>query len=745
MSSLTFLNPAYLGALTLAAIPILVHLIRRRKVRIIPWAAWDFLLESSRRRRRQLHIEQLILLLLRIAIVCLIVFAFSRPILRTLGLPLIATDAHVHALIVIDNSLSMGFERGGMTDFERARQIAEKLINKVLKQGDTVSLVLLSAQPTPLLREPTFDLQKALERVRATQLSDLGTDYAATAELCAQLLKNVPTPTREVYWITDSQRTGFGAADILKGDESARQRVREAFRNLATQGRITWISLQTGERENIAVDTPRFSRELITPQAPVRMEAVVRNYSNKPQKGLLLHLMVDEQAVGSTRVDVPAKGQAVARFIYLFDKPGIHTGKIALGKSDGLSRDNTAYFTIKVRERLKVLIVNPRPSPDPVHDEAFYLATALAPSGASQGGSTAIQPTVHSSPRLSGLNLRTYDVVVVTGLVEFTPEDRRALEDFVRSGGGLLLFPGPMTDSSRTNSSWGLPSSASPLPTTERGESLLPMRLGARHVLSEEQALHLNPATIHHPVLMTFQDTTEVNLNTARFTLIYDLLPLDTARERTNSPNLYAILCRFTGGQPALVEGRFGQGKVILAAMTAGATGGDFPYKPAYVPFIHQLVAYLAADPATSRNLHVGDPLTARFEVTRSQKPLRLTDPTGYMTLQNAVLNPEGLIFTYTNTHRAGIYRLGFGEDKMVDAFAVNPSAEESNLALADEAQVRATIGPAPFHFAYAVEDLQAIIQRSRRGMEVWRSLVLAVLPLLFLEALLAQRFGRRG
>lgn len=745
MSSLTFLNPAYLGALMLAAIPILIHLIRRRKVRIIPWAAWDFLLESTRRRRRQLRIEQLILLLLRIAIVCLIVFAFSRPILQTLGLPLVAADAHVHALIVLDNSFSMGFERGGVTDFERARQIAEKLINNVLKRGDTVSLMLLSAQPTAVLREPTFDLRKALERVHAARLSDRGTDYATMAELCAKLLENVATPTREVYWITDSQRVGFGGADAPEGDEAVRQRVREAFRKLATQGRITWISVHAGERENIAVEAPLFSRELVTPQAPVRIESVVRNHGARPQKGLLLHLMVDGRAAGSTRVDVPGNGQAVARFVYLFDKPGIHTGSITLGRPDGLPRDNTAHFTIKVRDRLKVLVVNPRPNPDPVHDEAFYLATALAPSSASQGGSTAIQPTVHPGPRLSGLNLRAYDAVVVTGLADFTLGDRRALEEFVRSGGGALFFPGPTTDSGRVNNTLGLPS---PPVLGERGVALLPARLGPRHALSEGQALSLNPATISHPVLAAFRDTTEVNLGSARFTLAYDLLPLNIDRDEIQNPKSRIqnpILCRFTGGQPALVEGRFGQGKVILAAITAGATGGNFPYKPAFVPFVHQLVAYLAAGPAASRNLHVGDSLTARFEVTRSEKPLRLIDPTGQVSLQNASLNPEGLIFTYADTHRAGIYRLGFGEEEMADAFAVNLSPEESNLASAEEARVRAAIGPTPFHFADAVEDLQAVVQRSRRGTEVWRTLVLVVLPLLFLEALLAYRFGRRG
>src|SRR5258706_3236477 len=107
MSALSFLNPAFLGALALGAIPIIIHLIRRRKIRIVPWAAWEFLLQAKRRNRRRLRIEQLLLLLLRILIVCLAVLALARPLLRALAVPGVAADARVHAIIILDNSFSM--------------------------------------------------------------------------------------------------------------------------------------------------------------------------------------------------------------------------------------------------------------------------------------------------------------------------------------------------------------------------------------------------------------------------------------------------------------------------------------------------------------------------------------------------------------------------------------------------------------------------------------------------------------
>jgi hypothetical protein len=713
-----FLNPVYLGALGLAAIPILIHLIRKRKVRIVQWAAWDFLLQSKRRNRRRLRLEQILLLLLRMLIVALVVLAFCRPLIRSLGLPMIAADAKVHALIVLDNSYSMGFRRDGVTEFERARQVADSLLSRVLKSGDSASVVLLSSRPEALMKEPTFDLSKARERVRGAKVSDRDTDYGAGAAFCADLLRNVKTPTREVYWITDNQKTGFR--------HTGQARAQAAWKELATLARITWIGVAEGARDNVAMESPGFSRELITPQSPLRVESLVRNYSSTPKNNLLVNLVVDGRPSGSAKVNVPAKGVAKASFVYLFEKPGVHTGTMQLGQPDSLERDNIAYFAAKVRERLKVLILDPLPGRDPAKDEAFYLATALSPVGASEGGSTAIQATVRPGSSLTGLDLRTFDAVVIAGVTDVAPTDRRALEDYVSNGGGLLLFPGPTSDPNRINTALG------------GGERFLPAKVGARKQLPEEQALSLNPASITHPALTVFRDTDEINLGSARFSMVYDLEP------PANDPATN-ILCRFSGGQPAFVERRLGQGKVILSASTAGTGGGDMPYKPAFVPLVHQLVAYLAAGPTAHHNLQLGETIHARFDVKESGKPVRMTEPSGRTTLQKTTLGSDGVVLTYNGTGEVGLYRLGLAGRDNADAFAVNLPSSESDLTTATPQQVLAAAGPVQMQFARATDDLQSVVRQSRRGTEIWRPLVVAAMLLLFAEGLLSWLWGRRG
>src|SRR5579862_2276260 len=119
---MSFLNPVFLGALALVGIPLLIHLIRRRKLKVVHWAAMEFLLQSQRKQKRRLRIEELILLALRMLIVALAALAFARPVLRALGVPLLGQNARVYAVIVLDNSFSMD-QRGpdNRTSWQRAQ------------------------------------------------------------------------------------------------------------------------------------------------------------------------------------------------------------------------------------------------------------------------------------------------------------------------------------------------------------------------------------------------------------------------------------------------------------------------------------------------------------------------------------------------------------------------------------------------------------------------------------------------
>ena len=105
---MNFLTGAFLFALLAAAGPTLIHLLNRRRHRTVEWAAMDFLREAIRRNKRLVELRDLLLLALRTAAVVLFVFAMAQPFWVSEGTG--SYDGQpVHAVLVMDNSLSMGY------------------------------------------------------------------------------------------------------------------------------------------------------------------------------------------------------------------------------------------------------------------------------------------------------------------------------------------------------------------------------------------------------------------------------------------------------------------------------------------------------------------------------------------------------------------------------------------------------------------------------------------------------------
>ena len=59
---MSFTNPFLLGGLALASLPIIIHLLNRRRFKQLDWAAMEFLLKAAVRNRKRVRLENLLLL-----------------------------------------------------------------------------------------------------------------------------------------------------------------------------------------------------------------------------------------------------------------------------------------------------------------------------------------------------------------------------------------------------------------------------------------------------------------------------------------------------------------------------------------------------------------------------------------------------------------------------------------------------------------------------------------------------------
>src|SRR5688572_9560183 len=205
---MNFLNPAFLIALPLIGIPLIIHLLSRRQQKKISWGAMRFLMQAATRKRRLWRLTDLLLLLLRTAAFLFISFALARPLLPSTWL---GGSVPREVILVLDQSLSMSRKLDGTSLFEIQLHKANEVFDK-LTGSDTVRVLLAGESPEWLTPEPVPATRGRLNELRG-RLNDLkptlgAADLIACVREAADLEAPKDKSARLVVVITDGQRFG---------------------------------------------------------------------------------------------------------------------------------------------------------------------------------------------------------------------------------------------------------------------------------------------------------------------------------------------------------------------------------------------------------------------------------------------------------------------------------------------------------------------------------------------------------
>ena len=217
-----------------ASVPIIIHLLNRRRFKIVTWAAMRFLLNAQRKNSRRMRLEQLILLAVRCLVVLLLVLAMASlmPTAERLWrwlFPESVQYAHAlghrtHKIVVVDGSFSMGLRVGDTTCFEKARALAGQIVSDGAG-GNGFSVVLMSAPPRRIVPEPAEDTSKVAREIDGLRLPHGNADLAATFNAVEDLVRASPGkfPEREVYFLTDLQNATWLAGDTTEAKKGSRE------------------------------------------------------------------------------------------------------------------------------------------------------------------------------------------------------------------------------------------------------------------------------------------------------------------------------------------------------------------------------------------------------------------------------------------------------------------------------------------------------------------------------------------
>lgn len=701
-----------------AAIPIVIHLLSRRRFDEVPWAAMDFLMAALRKHARRMRLEQLLLLLVRASILALLGIALANPVWSLWRTPpaLGVTTGDTHVVLVIDGSYSMDYRDGDMTRFDRARARASELVRDSL-QGDGFSLILLATPASVVVGDPVFDREDVVNEIADLRRTDGGAELSsALAEIDRVLDRGAQREPRlrerRVYFFTDLGRTTWG--DVSTNANQA------TLRRLADKAVLHVIDVGEPGGQNLAVTRVGVADGVVTVDHPTRIDVEVANFGNQDLTHQSLEVLVDGQRIAEEYVDVPAGGRATASVMHPFPLPGEHVVEVQ-SADDRLAADNRRWLSLDVRPALEVLCIEGRPG------AARNLVFALDPA---VSGQSRVRASVQSEIALLEADLDRFDCLMLCNVGRFGRDEAHLLRMFLEQGGGLVLFLGDQVQAASYNSLLGAESGGDALLTTVIGE---PVPLGA---------YPFDPLDYRHPIVQPFRGHERAGLLT---TPIWKYVRLQVGPQAESQ-----VALAFDNGDPAIVESPVGRGHVILVATDGSDSSLDHsttppsPWNawsswPSFPPLVQQILKEAVRGRTPLRNVTVGDLLRGRLPPGSAESTVVISDPAGRDLRVSAESQDASRQWSFSDTRRSGVYSVALGgaaDD--VDRFAVNVDTRESQLERVD-----ATLLPSQLQTQLLEETVASGRADGIGASQLFRYLLAAVLLLLLCESFLAWFFGR--
>ncbi|MCY2929531.1 MAG: BatA domain-containing protein [Planctomycetota bacterium] len=763
------------------AVPVLIHLLSRYRSRQMDWAAMELLKRALVVRSKRLRLEDILLLLLRCLAAVLIALSLARPYISQAGSSG-GGDGSSGVLIALDGSFSMSYKPGQISRFKDAVKRVQDVLATV-KPGSPVTLAVMGSRAHVLVRDKAYEPEAFKEEL--SRLAPL--PEALNLEACLgdidKMVHETKAASHECFIVTDAQTVTW--AKVPEAVNVRLQSLREVCR-------LFLLPVGTAEAENVAITRLSVGSGVLRANTTAMYIAEVANKGTKEVRGVTVQLFLSGPGLESsaTRPGAPAAarttvatdslgvlkdqrvvdkinaGETVSVWLSVrLEKPGqyILSARITQGQGiagDGLALDDVRHAVADVRGGINVLCVDGDPSTEPFKGETDFLAAALSsqgPSGEAAGGGSGLTVETVQAGNFEASRLSNYDVVFLANVPELDKFRLMALDEYVRRGGGLVVFLGDKIIPATINSQW----------TGHNGVPLLPAKIGDRRQKAAEDKAKDKASAADRPVVretdraggdkggsiegwpldtdIPYSPITGVlgrlrreSWTGIRFREYFKVTPLAGAQ---------TLLRIAPSTDPLLVERTLGRGRVLLCTTSANRKWTDLVVYPAYLMMMQQAVTHL------TRKAHEAPYLVAQRLVLDlpPEAPAKVTvsagDPadTPVEVAKIDVSERDGQkVADAGPALRPGVYTVSWPQCPAPLKAAVNVDPRESDLAVLRGGKLADVASTLSLRLVGEKDDIQAAVRESRKGREIWFTLLMIALAALAAEAVLGKMFSRR-
>lgn len=691
----SFLNAFLLYGLVLASIPILIHLLNRKKARVVPFSSNRFLKALQKKQIKKLRWQQILLLIIRAMIVACLVIAFGRPVWKWS-----ATNGNINAhaktsvVLILDNSLSASSVNQRGQALERIKNKAMEVISH-LQEGDEFVIIDASGLKKASNLNWSSNFSEARARLKNIVIENYSFAIDKALHESVSLLAQAKNPNREIYIISDLQKSDRFNTQIPDYGH--------------IKPHLVVIAIDGKPESDLAILKTETENRFFQKNRPIEMVCTIRNSLSTQSGERILHVYANGKRVGQSVLQVDAKTDNDVRISFPASESGFVSGYAELD-DDGFLANNRYYFHYYVPSDIKVLVAGE------LADKEFI---ELALKAHDQQAGNIITKSVLFD-KLATVDLKKFDVLILVNPGRWDESQTNRVVEFLKEGGGILMIPGTKTDITQFNKQ-------------------IADRLDVSRLI---QMVSLNSE--NHSFI-------ELQFDAQPHPLIADIFTDRTSLKNIESPKFYRYFNTDSRqGQNILTFGKSGNflteyaiynGHFMLMTSMPVMTWNDLPIRAFFVPLMHRCLYALYGKENDKNQFVVGDAVKVRIQRDANDM-VRMRSLTGEQSdyIPSLVVQNNIKIAQIDKLDMAGNYSLVDKNDsRVLTLVSANIPNQESEFATWESDSLKIFSGIENITFLTEKESIEHYILQSRFGIESWKWFIAFAIILMLFELTLGQ------
>jgi hypothetical protein len=608
---------------------------------------------------------------------------------------------------------------------KQAKQAAKNIV-PLFKDGDEVFLVRLSSLEggAPGYANATQDFGLLRRDIDEIKLSAKRRSVEEGLRIAARLLAGVHNFNKEVYVFSDFQE---GVLSNEANEPTTKERLFPA------EARFFFVPVGNRGLQNFGIESVTIPSSIFERDKPFTVQSRIGNYSGNDVQDHVVSVFLNGTRVAERSIDLQKQSSVPVEFSVAASSTGPVEGFVEI-EDDDFQYDNRRYFVLQIPEHIRALLVG-------AALDLRYPRLALATRTSASESALVLDEVAPG--RLSSVEIKRADVIVLCTSEGFSPAQVSELSAFVRSGGGLVLFPGTQINPASFNR---LLAAGLTIP------SLAAIDRPSKPNAESESFIEFDKVELRHPLFEgMFESRSDQSPKRPPAAASNAARTVESPRIRTSARFILAPqsnpIVTLTNGAPFLAEQRLGTGRLFLFAVPTTTEWSDFPMKGVFVPLLHRSILYLARQETRSDETLPGSEVVIRSSVaTNSVWTIRNPEKVDIAAMPALQAFQQTLRFSATD--QLGIYTV-YARDKTLQKFVVNLDPRESQTRKATSAGINSLlqqlgIESSSVHEVHHAEDLERTVLESRFGVELWKYLLMLALIVGIIELLVARSTKRQ-